>query len=196
MLTGAEDGSAFLSNVQSGRILGQLHGKFKPTSMLYINCTVHVQQVMARLASLGRCTGIPPILACMGIEAAHFMLPVPCHLGLAGHTDSVESIQMSTEVPFSVTGAVDGNLIIWDNSTLAIRSTCTHPEVQDAQATILTACRTLIWQHAVIHAWACLVLQAVVKVVLHPSAPLVFTACLDGVVRCWDARSGEPSHSY
>lgn len=26
VLTGAEDGSAFLSNVQSGRILGQLHG--------------------------------------------------------------------------------------------------------------------------------------------------------------------------
>ena len=34
-------------------------------------------------------------------------------------------------------------------------------------------------------------LQAVVKVVLHPSSPLVYTACLDGVVRCWDARSGK-----
>ena len=36
---------------------------------------------------------------------------------------------MSGGMPFSATGAVDGNLIIWDNSSLSVRSTCRHPEV-------------------------------------------------------------------
>ena len=34
-------------------------------------------------------------------------------------------------------------------------------------------------------------LQAVVGMELHPSKPLIFTACLDGQLRCWDARNGE-----
>lgn len=48
----------------------------------------------------------------------------------AGHTDSVECVQMSGGMPFSATGAVDGNLIIWDNSSLSVRSTCSHLEVR------------------------------------------------------------------
>ncbi|CAL8460523.1 g52 [Coccomyxa elongata] len=101
VLTGAEDGSACLTNIQTGRLLGRL----------------------------------------------------------AGHTDSIEAVRMSSSMPYSATGSVDGNLIIWDNTSLSVRSTCMHPE-------------------------------AVVMLVLHPSQPLVYTACLDGVARCWDARTG------
>lgn len=48
---------------------------------------------------------------------------------VAGHTDSIEAVRMSPSMPYSATGSVDGNLIIWDNTSLSVRSTCTHPEV-------------------------------------------------------------------
>jgi WD40 repeat protein len=48
---------------------------------------------------------------------------------MTGHTDSVETAKMSSSLPYSATGSVDGNLIIWDNMTLSIRSTSPHPEV-------------------------------------------------------------------
>ena len=38
--------------------------------------------------------------------------------------------------------------------------------------------------------------QAVVAVKCHPSQPLVYTACLDGAVRCWDLRTGMGSSAY
>jgi hypothetical protein len=44
---------------------------------------------------------------------------------------------MSTGLPYSATGAVDGQLIIWDNSSLSVRSTCTHPEVLGLPLTVL-----------------------------------------------------------
>ena len=31
----------------------------------------------------------------------------------------------------------------------------------------------------------------VVKLAWHDTAPLVYTACTDGIIRVWDARSGE-----
>ncbi len=47
----------------------------------------------------------------------------------SGHTDSIEAAHMSAVMPYSATGSVDGNLIIWDTATLSVRSTCQHPEV-------------------------------------------------------------------
>ena len=34
-------------------------------------------------------------------------------------------------------------------------------------------------------------LQAVVRLAFHPSEALIYTGCLDGVVRAWDVRTGE-----
>lgn len=48
---------------------------------------------------------------------------------VTGHTDSIEAVRMSSSMPYSATGSVDGNLIIWDNTSLSVRSTCAHPEV-------------------------------------------------------------------
>jgi len=38
--------------------------------------------------------------------------------------------------------------------------------------------------------------EAVVRLQWHPSQPLLFTGCLDGVARCWDARTGACMHEY
>eukprot|EP00891_Asterochloris_glomerata_P000841 jgi/Astpho2/841/e_gw1.00016.344.1_t len=100
-ITGSEDHTARISNIQSGRILGTL----------------------------------------------------------TGHQDSVEAVALSSVLPLSATGSIDGKLMIWDNASLSVRGTCPHPE-------------------------------AVVDVRCHPTKALVFTACLDGAVRCWDLRTG------
>ena len=36
----------------------------------------------------------------------------------------------------------------------------------------------------------------VTRIAVHPTQPLVFTACVDGVVRCWDVRTGECGHTW
>jgi len=38
--------------------------------------------------------------------------------------------------------------------------------------------------------------DGVTKLALHPTEPLAFTGCLDGVVRCWDLRSGECARTF
>lgn len=56
---------------------------------------------------------------------------------------------------------MDGTLKIWDLSNYNCRHICPHDG------------------------------GGVVKLIWHDTAPLVYTACTDGVVRLWDARSGE-----
>ena len=34
-------------------------------------------------------------------------------------------------------------------------------------------------------------MQAVVRLACHPQQPLLYSACLDGNVRCWDLRTGD-----
>lgn len=38
--------------------------------------------------------------------------------------------------------------------------------------------------------WCSALLQAVVRLAFHPSAAIVYTGCLDGIVRAWDVRTG------
>jgi ribosome assembly protein SQT1 len=40
------------------------------------------------------------------------------------------------------------------------------------------------------------VAQAVTRLAWHPTQPLVFTACADGVGRCWDLRTGALVRQY
>jgi len=45
------------------------------------------------------------------------------------HTDSVEAVAFSPTLPAAVTASMDGTMMVWDNSTLALRATCQHSEV-------------------------------------------------------------------
>ena len=121
---------------------------------------------------------------------------------------------MAHMLPLSATAGVDGRLIVWDTASLSVRATCQHPEVCCAAL----SCQTTRIQHAalIFGRWPCFphfrvwsmpsqlcglahadqgslqwCLQAVVGMELHPSKPLILTACLDGQLRCWDARDGE-----
>jgi ribosome assembly protein SQT1 len=38
--------------------------------------------------------------------------------------------------------------------------------------------------------------DSVTALACHPSAPLLFTGCADGGVRCWDARTGECARAW
>lgn len=38
--------------------------------------------------------------------------------------------------------------------------------------------------------------QGVTRAAWHPTTPLVFTACVDGVARCWDLRTNKCIRSY
>ena len=38
--------------------------------------------------------------------------------------------------------------------------------------------------------------QVITRMVFHPTQPLVFTGCLDAVVRCWDLRTGGMVRQY
>ena len=55
------------------------------------------------------------------IQADHAVL-------CSGHTDSIEAIVFSTQLPLVATSSVDGDIRIWDSSTMATRSICHHAE--------------------------------------------------------------------
>jgi len=73
---------------------------------------------------------------------------------------SIECVAFSPDQQFLAVGALHGSLTIWDISSQRIRHKCQHPR----------GISRIIWQE---------------------STPThIITACLDGVIRCWDSGSG------
>ena len=68
MLTGAEDGSAFLSNIQSGRILGQLHGTTPSCRNTWL---CHLMRVHSSLGWLELHVAVHPKLPGTAGQQAH-----------------------------------------------------------------------------------------------------------------------------
>lgn len=83
---------------------------------------------------------------------------------LAGHQEdtSVEAVAFSRHLQHvAMSGGMDGQLLVWD--------------LNAAVASTRATC-----QHP----------EGVTRLAQHPTQPLIFTGCLDGVVRCWDTRTG------
>lgn len=58
-------------------------------------------------------------------------------------------------------------------------------------ATAGTDGKLLVWDcHSLSVRQACQHPEGVSRLTWHPTQPLVFTGCLDGVARCWDLRTG------
>ena len=107
-------------------------------------------------------------------------------LGVAGHTDSIEDVAFCPVLPVAITASVDGQVIIWDHANAVIRQTCRHPEVRQFVFSLLSgSCLAACWSLVAAS------LQGITRVACHHLQPLLFTACLDGIVRCWDIRSGD-----
>lgn len=68
----------------------------------------------------------------------------PC--GRIGHTDSVEAVAFSSIQPVAATASMDGRLLVWDNSTLGIRSTCQHGEVRPWHNTLCMVCALTLFR--------------------------------------------------
>ena len=82
---------------------------------------------------------------------------------LTGHAESVEGVSFCAApgaLQLCASGAVDGQLIVWDLNTRQMRLQCAHPET-------------------------------ITAVHFDAATTQLFTACMDGVVRCWDALTGE-----
>ena len=87
---------------------------------------------------------------------------------LAGHAESVEGVGFCAAAGAAhlcASGAVDGQLIVWDLHTGHMRLQCAHPE----------AITALHFDSAAAH---------------------LFTACMDGLIRCWDALTGAMLSSF
>ncbi len=97
--------------------------------------------------------------------------------GGSHHQDSVETVSFHPSgQPLVATGSLDGLLIVWDANTSTPRVVCTHPRgvirVQWAPKTIVSDAQSLLHD-------LCL-----------------FTCCLDGRIRLWDARSGQCQREF
>ena len=79
---------------------------------------------------------------------------------LPHHTDSVETVAFAHDPAMGASGSMDNDVVIWDFNTLKLRVTCRHDE-------------------------------GVNHILFHPTEPQLFlTGCIDGIVRCWDCRTG------
>jgi ribosome assembly protein SQT1 len=136
---------------------------------------------------------------------------------LSGHGEdqSVEAVAFLPGQPLlAATAALDGKLIIWDVATSTARAVCEHPEVSGGRG---AAGRRRAWVGGSAgRQWggegagrgACgprtrhptkfspLLLQGITRLACHPTEPLVFSGCIDGAVRCWDARTGACTHTF
>ena len=87
---------------------------------------------------------------------------------LLGHAESVEGVSFCSAAGaqhLSASGAVDGQLIVWDLHSGQMRLQCAHPE-------------------------------AITAVHFDTTTPQIFTACMDGAIRCWDALTGSLLSSF
>lgn len=106
--TGSEDATARLVNLQTGRVLGTLEGEDLQL-------------------------GFGDALTSHGINW-HWSKALPAMWRLsavkhAGHTDSVEAVRFVNDTSLLATCSLDGTLKVWETSSLTLRATCSHPEV-------------------------------------------------------------------
>ena len=81
------------------------------------------------VCSMSRTSGACPATAVMPCHSAGGMVASTRVVSAAEHTDSVEAVAFSPAMQAAVTASMDGTMLVWDNSTMALRATCQHSEV-------------------------------------------------------------------
>lgn len=177
LMAGGEDGTARLVSLQTGKFLATLpHLKATAPADGVSTSTVTAALAASDAASDAAVAAQP------GVEAA------PAEAGAGGaageegdptvhelHSCSVEGVAFFTgkgsedAMRWAATGATDGTLRVWDLSASETRQAL---------------------RHSILHP------DALIKVRWHPVHPVLFSACADGVVRLWDARTGALVKEY
>ncbi|KAK9809865.1 hypothetical protein WJX72_000577 [[Myrmecia] bisecta] len=117
------------------------------------------------------------------------------------HTEGLTAVAVHPDSTVAISGAEDGSVCVSNIHTGRVVGTLTgHDDsvetasfshVQPVAVTGSVDGKLIIWDIATLTSrGVCSHPEGVIKAVCHPSAPLVYTACLDGVVRCWDLRTG------
>ena len=192
IMVGGEDGTARMANIQTKKALG-VYAHLRPqvaetgVSSSTVTAAMHAQDAAAAVAAAG---GESADQAADEFEeqagskqegheegddeggeggeggAAH----VEQMNGCSVEGCSFFSGQGSEEsMRWAATAATDGTLRVWDLTGADVRSAL---------------------RHSILHP------DALIKVVWHPAHPVLFSACADGVVRLWDARTGALVKEY
>lgn len=132
--TGSEDSTARLLNLQTGRVLGTLTGM----ATGFQNSHAKPQSRAAALADY----------ICQCVILVTSVLKFWCCP--AGHTDSIEAVRFIGDTSLLATCSLDGTLRIWETSYLALRATCSHPEVRTGSFPEFkqVLCRHKLWAGA------------------------------------------------
>ena len=97
--------------------------------------------------------------------------------GASHHEDSIESVSFHPSGhPLVATASLDGSMIVWDVNTMTPRVVCKHPR---------GVIRVL---------WAQKGTNSSPDQLVHDLC--LYTCCLDGRVRLWDARSGKCEREF
>ncbi|KAK9868612.1 hypothetical protein WJX84_003631 [Apatococcus fuscideae] len=117
------------------------------------------------------------------------------------HSAGLTSIALHPQGTAALTGGEDGSLFLTALPSARITSSLPgHTDsIEDAVfCPVLPVAMTasidgqvIIWDHAnTVIRHVCKHPEGVTRLACHASQPLLFTACLDGIARCWDIRSG------